>query len=112
MAEDLDQLAQDLSRAVSIAIPLVTLAIKDTLGDIERTAQEIAPVRTGDYRASISHEMRGPLVGEVGPTDWKGHLVEGGGARSAPQRVMARATEKHWDDFGQRVQDAIATALW
>jgi hypothetical protein len=109
---ELNRLAADLGAAGAAAVPFARVAIQATLFDIKATARADAPVYSGRYARSITYNMVGPLVGEVGPRARYGHLVEDGGARSAPNPVMARATKAHEDDFEMRLARAAVAGLW
>lgn len=111
MSADLNRLAADLGRAPARAFPFVMGAVAATLHDIKTDAQADAPRWSGRYARSIDYDHNG-FKGEVGPKSRYGHLVEDGGARSAPNPVMARATKKNEDKFDERLAAAIAKALW
>lgn len=108
---ELDRLAADLGRAPRVALPLIQDSLDDTARDIARTAKDDAPAYSGRYAASITHERTG-FRAEVGPEARWGHLVEDGGARSAPNPVMARATKAHEDTLEQRLAKAAVAGLW
>lgn len=110
MSDDLDRLAQDLGRAPARAIPMVMGAVAATAHDIKTDAQDDAPVWSGRYKRSITYDHVG-FKAEVGPESRYGHLVEDGGARSAPNPVMARAAKKNEREFARRIADAGFRAL-
>lgn len=110
MSDDLDRLAQDLGRAPARAIPLVMATVAATLHDIKTDAQDDAPEWSGRYKRSITYDHTG-FKGEVGPESRYGHLVEDGGARSAPNPVMARAAKKNEASFEKHLADAAFQAL-
>lgn len=111
MQPDVLRLANDLGRAPIKVLPLASKAVGDTLGDIKQTARDDAPRYSERYARSIDYDHNG-LKGEVGPRSRYGHLVEDGGARSAPNPVMARATKKHEADFEDRMERALIASLW
>lgn len=108
---DIDRLAFDLGAAPAKAFPAIMGAVAATLRDIKTDAQADAPVWSGRYRRSISYDHFG-FQGEVGPTSRYGHLVEDGGARSAPNPVMARATRRNESNFEARLREAVVVGLW
>lgn len=110
MSDDIDRLAQDLGRAPATVIPLVMKTVAATLHDIKTDAQADAPSWSGRYARSISYDHVG-LRGEVGPESRYGHLVEDGGARSAPNPVMARAAKGNEDNFERQLGVAALQAL-
>lgn len=112
MADDLLRLAADLGRAPTVALPFIRKDVQATLSDIKETAKADSPVLSGRYRQSITYNMTGMLKGEVGPRSRYGHLVEDGGARSAPNPVMERATKTHETTLADRIARSAAAGLW
>ena len=110
MSDDLTRLAADLGRVPGKMLPGVEGAVAATLHDIKTDARADAPEVSGRYKRSISYDQTG-LRGEVGPEARYGHLVEDGGARSAANPVMARATKKNEDTLERRVADAALKAF-
>jgi hypothetical protein len=108
---ELDRLAADLGKVPAVVFPLVQKAIDGTLRDVARTAKDNAPAYSGRYAASITYERTG-FKGEVGPESRYGHLVEDGGARSAPNPVMAQAAKAHEDTLEERLAKAAVAGLW
>ena len=68
--------------------------------DITRDAKTLAPVDTGNLRASIGMEVSGDgragvMTVAVGPTAAYGAYVEQGTSRMAAQPYLAPATQRH-----------------
>lgn len=73
------KLAFDLSEAPAEIRRKAPAAVKKTLFDIEADAQILAPVDTGNLKASIGTDMDADgLGGEAGPTADYGAMVEYG----------------------------------
>lgn len=76
-----DEFADDLERGAAGFEPAVHLAVAKGGLDVTATAQEFAPVRTGNLRASIGMDTNADWDGigfEVGPTAEYGDYVEQG----------------------------------
>lgn len=99
-----------LGRAPARSFPAIQGAVAATLHDIKTDAREDAPVLSGRYKRSIDYDVQG-FKGEVGPRARYGHLVEDGGAHSAPNPVMKRATEANMDKFEDRLARAMVVGL-
>jgi len=82
--------------------------------DIKSTAQQLAPVDTGNLKGSIT--MTGPLAGqasvaEVGPTANYGIFLEQGTSRMAAQPFMGPAADRHAPAFEAAMQQLGAEAI-
>lgn len=99
-ASQLNALAIDLGAAgVRVANEAAKLTQQTAL-DIEGTAKGFAPVRTGNLRRSIHHEMRqGGLEAEIGTDVEYAAFVEFGTSRMAPQAYMGPAFDRHVPEY-------------
>lgn len=75
-------------------------ATRKTGADITRDAKALAPVDTGNLRASIGTETTGDgragvMTVSIGPTASYGAYVETGTSRAAAQPFLWPATERH-----------------
>lgn len=113
-AEEFHKLAADLTAAPLKVAARAGSAMAKTLADIQRGAQNRAPVDTGNLKGSISSEVqrRGDTVrGEVGPTASYGAYVERGTSRMKAQPYLRPATDAALPGYeaalGQLGVDAI-----
>lgn len=92
----------------ALATSTVMRRFLDSAADATADAvRGVAPVRYGDYKASIVHDVvrdRGGFVGRVGSTDFKWHWIEFGTSDTptfAPLRRGLDATVKRTRRFGR-----------
>ena len=76
------------------------LATRKAAANIDRDAKTLAPVDTGNLRASIGTTFTGDgragvMRAEIGPTAHYGIYVELGTSRMAAQPFLAPATDRH-----------------
>ncbi len=74
--------------------------LQKAAADIKRDAQALAPVDTGNLRASITYETRelaSAVTAEVGPTATYGLYVEEGTSTQAPQPYLQPALMRNLD---------------
>lgn len=84
MSDDLRAFATDLRKTSAKAQGMARMAVAKTAADITSDAKVYAPVRTGNLRASIGHDLtetNGVVEAEIGPTVsyapfWNGALRE------------------------------------
>lgn len=86
-------LAGKFTAGAAAARPLASVAVRKTALDIESRAKSLAPVRTGNLRASIGVTTTGDLAAEVGPTANYGKYVEFGTWKMAPRPYMSPAMQ-------------------
>lgn len=94
----LNQLIVDMTAAPQKAQQSVRLAVQKTAADIKRDAQMMAPVDTGNLRASIGYETKATadsVEAEIGPTASYGIYVEMGTVNMAPHAYMGPAFDRH-----------------
>lgn len=75
---DLNNLAKDLNGAAANVDSVVAGLIRNAAYDLQRDAQQRAPIRTGALRSSIQVSFRGPLYAEIGPSVFYGVFQEFG----------------------------------
>lgn len=95
---DLNRFAVDLNQASSDALPKMRTVVRKGTADIERDAKILAPVDTGNLRASIGSditETATSVTGEVGPTAEYGIYQEHGTSTQAPQPYMGPAFDRN-----------------
>ena len=99
-------LAAELSAAGARALPKLVDALNKAGADTQADAKTLAPVDTGNLRATIT---RTPASGvlpstEVGAEANYGIFVEMGTSRMAPQPYLAPAADRHSEALVQAVQ--------
>lgn len=99
MAEDFLRLAADIAAARARSETLTSQVVRKVAADVETNAKAIAPVDTGNLRASIGTEMRGRYEAEVGPSAAYGIYVEFGTSRMAPQAFMGPSLDRYSGTF-------------
>lgn len=110
-AAQMFQLATDLQKVPSKAIPLASKVVRKTAKDIEGTAKSIAPVDTGNLKNSIGSQDVGPLEAEVRATANYAVYLETGTSRMAAQPFMGPAADKHTPAFSDAMAQIIGGAL-
>ena len=92
------------------------VVVRKVSADIEADAKALAPVDTGNLRASISREVTGDgrtrsIRAEIGPSaHYAGH-VEYGTTRMAPQPYLGPATDRHAPAFTAGMEQAADPRL-
>lgn len=111
---DLHRLAADLTRAAGDVERQARVAVEKSTLDIEADAKNLAPVDTGNLRASIGHLYHygdGAVESEIGPTASYSSFVERGTSRMAPQPFMAPALERQTPAFLEAMRQLGGTIL-
>lgn len=99
--------AADIARAQATTVKLAQMVVRKTARDITADAKKLAPVDTGNLRASIGHsDLRGvgssgDLSVEIGPTANYGVFVELGTSRAPAQPFMGPAADRNEGPFAQ-----------
>lgn len=115
-AGDLRTLAADLDRAGGRVGARAAQVIRAGASRITRDAKILAPVDTGNLRASIGADITGDgrnsaITAEIGPTADYGAYVELGTSRQAPQPYLFPAFDNNVDGITRALGDAITEAL-
>ena len=96
---------------------LTQMVVRKTARDITRDAKLLAPVDTGNLRASIGHsDLRtvgtsGDMSVEIGPTANYGIYQELGTSRHAPQPFMGPAADRNRGPFEQAMAQVAEDSL-
>ncbi|QAY69990.1 HK97-gp10 family putative phage morphogenesis protein [Xylanimonas protaetiae] len=96
------RMAADLRDVAEQAGPVVELVVRKTALDVERDAKTLAPVDTGNLRASISMDVEATdstVSAEIGPTASYGLFLEVGTSRMAPRPFMGPALDRNAPAF-------------
>jgi HK97 gp10 family phage protein len=121
---DLDRLSSDFVRAQKQTKRLVSEVVLDTGDQVADTMRELAPVASGDLKATIDvfqagrnaamtmHAAPGDLSVDVGPTVWYAHFPERGTSRQSPTPYAGPAFDRHVEGFVRDVLDVAADNLW
>lgn len=88
--------------------PLVSAEVKKATLDVQARAQQLAPVRTGTLRRSITSQFPSDLSGRVGPSVHYGIYVEFGTRRMGARPYMRPAAEAVWPGFAAAVAAALS----
>lgn len=112
-AGDLRALAADLERAPGRVGARAAQVIRSGAARITRDAKILAPVDTGNLRASIGADITGDgrtgsITAEIGPTADYGVYVELGTSRMAPQPYLFPAFDNQIDGISRALGDAVA----
>lgn len=103
---DLDKLIADFTKAGLIVASQGAKLVAKTAHDIEGTAKQFAPVRTGALRNSIGVDIKDAgMAAEIGPTVNYGIFVEKGTSRMPPQSYLGPALDRHSPDFVEGVEE-------
>jgi HK97 gp10 family phage protein len=100
---ELRRLSADIGRAAAQAEPRARLVVAKTARDIEGDAKALAPVDTGNLKASITSDVRG-LEATIGPTAAYGVFLELGTSRMAAQPYMGPAADRRQGPFAQAME--------
>lgn len=101
-ASDINQVAARFEASSRDVARQAGRLLQETALDVESTAKEFAPVRTGNLRRSITHEVRdvsGGAEAIVGTDVEYAPYVEQGTSRMAPRAFLGPALDKHGPDF-------------
>ena len=96
----IDQYRASMRLAATTVGARAAAATRKAGADITRDAKTLAPVDTGNLRASIGMETTGDgragsMTVSIGPTAHYGAYVEQGTSRMAAQPYLAPATQRH-----------------
>lgn len=83
---------------------------RDKAEELKKRAREMAPVRTGRLRESISYS-RVKNGYQVGPTEFYGAFVELGTSRVGPRPFLIPAAEEVEPQFVEAMREAARQAL-
>lgn len=113
---ELRKLSLDLKLAGVRVGAQASAAVRKTAFDIVADAQALAPVDTGNLRASISADILGDgrfgaVEAEVGPTASYGAFVEWGTSRMAPQPYLGPAFDRRAPGLEQALGQLGGDAL-
>ena len=89
------------------------LVVRKTAAAITRDARLMAPVDTGNLRASIGYETReltASVEAEIGPTASYAAFVEFGTSRMAPHAYMGPALDRNGHLFEKAMADVVTKA--
>ncbi len=112
MADDLDSLAADLTRAGLTAGVKVAAVVAKAAHDVEALGKAFAPVDTGALRGSITTTIGAlGLSAEIGPSVDYGAYVEYGTSRQAPAAYMGPALDRVSPDFAAALEVLGGTIL-
>lgn len=121
---DIDRLSSDFEKAQKQTKRLVSAVVLDTGDRVADTMRELAPVASGDLKATIDvfvagrkarmtmHAARGDLSIEAGPTVWYAHFPERGTSQHGPTPYAGPAFDRHVEGFVRDVLDVAAENLW
>lgn len=93
-ASQLAALAADLTGASDKAKGIAGRVVRKSAADLEAAAKMLAPVDTGNLRASIGTTMASATEAEIGPTANYGIYLEMGTSKMAPRPYMKPATDR------------------
>jgi HK97 gp10 family phage protein len=108
---EMNALGVDISTAPSRVVPLINVALRKSISDMERDAKVFAAVDTGNMRDSVSSTVRG-LSAEMGPTAEYAPFVEDGTSDQAPQAFVGPAFDRNAPGFVTAVGLAGVEAIF
>lgn len=102
--EGLNAVTASFNRATGTVGAGVSKLVRTTALDIESTAKQIAPIRTGNLRRSITHEVtgdgrHGAMDAVIGTDVSYAPYLEFGTSRMAPHAFLGPALDRHAPDF-------------
>ncbi|WP_066298839.1 HK97-gp10 family putative phage morphogenesis protein [Arthrobacter luteolus] len=109
--------AADIARAQVTTGLLTQTVVRKTARDVVKDAKLLAPVDTGNLRASIGHsDLRsvgraGDLSVEIGPTANYGVFLELGTSRAPAQPFMGPAADRNEGPFAQALAQIAEEGL-
>ena len=109
-ASEVRKLAADLGAAGPKARQQAGRVVQASALKMVALAQQLAPVDTGNLRASIGKDQPAPFTAEVGPTANYGAFVEFGTHKMAPQPYLMPAADAITPEF-EAAMAAIAADL-
>lgn len=111
IVDGLDELARDLARAAVQTPSRAGDAIEDVATRMLHTAEALAPVLTGNLRASGSVRRSGLMGAEVIFDAPYADYVEHGTSDTAPQPFLGPAADIHTPSVDEAVADALDRLL-
>lgn len=102
--------APDFKKAARRVLTAREQVARDAAAEIKKRAQELAPVRSGRLRDSITYS-RVAQGYEVGPTVFYARMVEFGTASRAPSPYLIPAGEQVEPTFIEAMRSAAEQAL-
>ncbi|MFJ7748711.1 HK97-gp10 family putative phage morphogenesis protein [Arthrobacter sp. NPDC097144] len=113
----LRRFSADIARAQATTGKLVQTVVRKTARDIVKDAKQLAPVDTGNLKASIGHSdlrsvgQAGDLSVEIGPTANYGVFLEMGTSRAPAQPFMGPAADRNAGPFEQALAQIAEEGL-
>ena len=111
-SSELGNLAAIFDAAAAMAPVRTGQVLRDVGGRIQNTMIALAPVDTATLQGSITMDVHGPLMVEVGPTVDYAIYPEWGTATQPPQRFAARAVEAHEGELQTAMEDMATGLFW
>jgi len=107
---EVDHLAADFAAAPAVVAVGSAVVVGNSVQQIARDAQDLAPELTGDLRAKIRGESQG-LSGSVVSESDHAAYVEYGTSDTAPQPHMRPAADRNEPRFAEGLLGVVTGAL-
>lgn len=94
----LNRVAASLAASDAAVAAQAGRVVRETAADVTATAKAFAPVRTGNLRRSITHQVNnvpGGVEATVGTNVAYGPFVENGTYKMAPRAFLGPALDRH-----------------